>query len=153
MWAQSGWLWVTSGAEQVGGVNPMCSCSLVQSSSLIEPMIERVLPLFTMPAGGGEGWSQGTSRKGKWQINKKNCDSLLLMCNFFYTYKISRCSLHSTVGLLFKSYNYLNWGRRFHWISVVYDSIFAHHVHHSKKQLWQSDLIWFDEMTRFSTHT
>lgn len=26
--------------------NPMCSCSLVQSSSLIEPMIERVLPLF-----------------------------------------------------------------------------------------------------------
>ncbi len=33
----------------------MCSCSLVQSSSLIEPMIERVLPFFTMPAGGGEG--------------------------------------------------------------------------------------------------
>lgn len=49
--AHFGWLWVTSGAEQVGGVNPMRSCSLVQSSSLIEPMIERVLP-FLYDASG-----------------------------------------------------------------------------------------------------
>lgn len=39
--AHSAWLWVTSGAEQVGGVDLICSCSLVQSSSLIETMIDK----------------------------------------------------------------------------------------------------------------
>lgn len=59
----------------------MCSCSLVQSSSLIEPMIEGVLPFFTMPAGGGEG--DEPERK------MANAEKILIcsVCVHFYTYK------------------------------------------------------------------